>query len=314
MSQWAELAGFLNVPETQTLTTAQEIATLKRDTPDLTTGIAWHRDQDGNIFLSASFDTSPTSNAQRWMITNLAARSYATGSRTGDDATVITPLPASPDASNSETEPRWAYPHPTHPMPSDGTISTIYDNNPRLGLLYNWPAATNKRAVTSYEGENASTPNIDPQTARIQGICPNGWHLPSDREWTYLEQEISDNTSRYSSLPDAGTTITVGNGTRGTTHGAAMREECEPYTGGTTNQGKSNTISTAKRPGFEALLAGNAYGGSTTSYGGYGYWWSASSLSTSAWFRSMVNSYSQVTRGYYFGRGVLFSVRCKKVP
>lgn len=41
------------------------------------------------------------------------------------------------------------------------------------GLLYNWKAATNEK-----------------------GICPEGWHLPSDAEWTQLEEYVS-NQSEY---------------------------------------------------------------------------------------------------------------------
>ncbi|MBQ1605895.1 MAG: hypothetical protein II088_03700, partial [Bacteroidales bacterium] len=42
------------------------------------------------------------------------------------------------------------------------------------GYLYNWTAILN--------GGNSSTEN----PSGVQGICPNGWHLPSDAEWTQL--------------------------------------------------------------------------------------------------------------------------------
>lgn len=44
-----------------------------------------------------------------------------------------------------------------------------------FGVLYNWPAAMN----------GASSSNANP--SGVQGICPNGWHKPSDAEWTELE-------------------------------------------------------------------------------------------------------------------------------
>lgn len=31
----------------------------------------------------------------------------------------------------------------------------------------------------------------------IQGICPKGWHVPSDREWNLLEKELTNNGSKY---------------------------------------------------------------------------------------------------------------------
>ena len=46
------------------------------------------------------------------------------------------------------------------------------------GYLYNWPAAIN--------GENSSKMN----PSGVQGICPNGWHLPSDAEWKELNKEL----------------------------------------------------------------------------------------------------------------------------
>jgi len=43
------------------------------------------------------------------------------------------------------------------------------------GALYNWPAGMNGEASSN------SVPS------GVQGICPDGWHLPSDAEWMILE-------------------------------------------------------------------------------------------------------------------------------
>ena len=48
-------------------------------------------------------------------------------------------------------------------------------NKNTYGVLYSWSASTN--GVESNDG----FPNI------IQGICPSGWHLPSDEEWKIFE-------------------------------------------------------------------------------------------------------------------------------
>ncbi len=42
------------------------------------------------------------------------------------------------------------------------------------GVLYNWPAAM--------DGASSSTAS----PSGIQGVCPSGWHLPSDAEWSVL--------------------------------------------------------------------------------------------------------------------------------
>jgi uncharacterized protein (TIGR02145 family) len=47
------------------------------------------------------------------------------------------------------------------------------------GTLYQWSAAM-----------NGST------TERAQGVCPTGWHVPSDCEWMYLENTLGMTTAQ----------------------------------------------------------------------------------------------------------------------
>lgn len=49
---------------------------------------------------------------------------------------------------------------------------------PTFGYLYNWRAAMGHEPSS---GENPSG---------VQGICPDGWHLPSDAEWNELEHYL----------------------------------------------------------------------------------------------------------------------------
>ncbi len=60
--------------------------------------------------------------------------------------------------------------------------SVCYDNKDencaKYGRLYDWPTAMNGAASS---GKSPS---------RVQGVCPAGWHLPSDGEWSILEREI----------------------------------------------------------------------------------------------------------------------------
>ena len=53
--------------------------------------------------------------------------------------------------------------------------NTLYD-----GALYSWAAARN--------GSTASN------TAIIQGVCPDGWHLPTDEDWQELYDYVSGST------------------------------------------------------------------------------------------------------------------------
>lgn len=72
--------------------------------------------------------------------------------------------------------------------------NSYYSNqqqHPDEGRLYNWTAAMN--------GVNGSA------AERAQGICPEGWHVPSDCEWMFLEHslgmdiqnQVKDDDERY---------------------------------------------------------------------------------------------------------------------
>ncbi len=51
-------------------------------------------------------------------------------------------------------------------------------NSGRYGRLYDWAAVM--------QGENSSNNN----PSGVQGVCPDGWHVPSDEEWKELEMKL----------------------------------------------------------------------------------------------------------------------------
>lgn len=61
---------------------------------------------------------------------------------------------------------------------SDVKAAKATVNYTKYGVLYNWAAAMN----------GAASSNTNP--SGVKGICPEGWHLPSDAEWTELENAI----------------------------------------------------------------------------------------------------------------------------
>ena len=141
-------------------------------------------------------------------------------------------------------------------------------NYTTYGVLYNWPAAMNSSASSSANPSG------------VQGICPAGWHLPSDAEWTQLTYYL-------------GGQGVAGGKLKATTLWAS------PNTGAT------------NETGFTALP-----GGSHNSYGGFynigsrGDWWSATEDNTdNAWNRYLYYDNSYVNSYYYF-KEVGFSVRC----
>ena len=60
---------------------------------------------------------------------------------------------------------------------NDGTVDIA---NPDYGYLYSYAAAI---------GDNWVRDN-DASTTDGQGVCPDGWHLPTDTEWLTLENEV----------------------------------------------------------------------------------------------------------------------------
>ena len=150
------------------------------------------------------------------------------------------------------------------------TDAKATSNYTTYGVLYNWPAAM----------AGSASSNANP--SGVQGVCPAGWHLPSDAEWTELTDYLGGISVAGGKLKETGTT-----------HWQI------PNTGAT------------NETGFTALPGGDRYyGGSFRYIGNYGYWWSATESSTTlARRRYMYFSSSKVYRGISAKR-VGYSVRC----
>jgi uncharacterized protein (TIGR02145 family) len=82
---------------------------------------------------------------------------------------------------------------------TSSTVAYYYAPTNGYGLLYNWAAVMH----------GASSSNSNP--SGVQGICPNGWHVPSDTEWDELKYYVgsrsdyvcgSDNTNIAKALAD----------------------------------------------------------------------------------------------------------------
>jgi uncharacterized protein (TIGR02145 family) len=132
-------------------------------------------------------------------------------------------------------------------------------------------------------------------TAGTKGICPYGWHLPTDTEWKTLEIELGMSSS------DA-----HNSGWRGTDEGGKLKET------GTTHWSSPNTGAT-NSSGFTALPGGYRNSGSAFINLTYlAYFWSSSEHEIGeAWYRRLINTNAQVFRD---NDDMLsgYSVRCVK--
>ncbi|WP_165021294.1 FISUMP domain-containing protein [Dysgonomonas sp. ZJ279] len=219
-------------------------------------------------------------------------------------ATVIDPVRDNGDLALNLTEDY--NPNDSFDLVAWGYPNKDSNNKGTLGLLYTWLAATNgKQAADPVVSEGG----LDEGT-QVQGVCPSGWHLPSDREWTNLENAIIMNTSMFSTTPTIGSAGIIDytpTTWRGTTHGTAMKSIAP--TSGTATSGTSKT---AAQGGFNGLLSGNINHNAAGQFGISGFWWSSSiRYATSSWYRHL---YYSNTAGYRSGltHNFLISVRCKK--
>jgi uncharacterized protein (TIGR02145 family) len=91
----------------------------------------------------------------------------------------------------------WAKPYSSTEYPN-----TIY-NEATFGLLYTWYSAVNVP-------EGSSTLPIPDANGNVQGICPEGWHVPSVAEWSLLSAYPTDDLKSDSLwvAPSAGTNLT----------------------------------------------------------------------------------------------------------
>ena len=80
---------------------------------------------------------------------------------------------------------------------SEGTArSYCYDNDPanceKYGRLYTWAAAMDSATVFGEGGKGCGTDAECTPAYHARGVCPEGWHLPSDAEWMTLERFVAN--------------------------------------------------------------------------------------------------------------------------
>jgi len=125
-----------------------------------------------------------------------------------------------------------------------------------------------------------------------QGICPDGWHLPSDDEWKQLEIYLGMNQYQADQI-----------GFRGTNEGDKLKSEI-----GWNNNGNGSNIS-----GFSAPSGGYRYtNGTFRNHTLIGSWWSTTQHNSSrAWRRGLYSSSEMIRRNHHDKTDGL-SVRCIK--
>jgi uncharacterized protein (TIGR02145 family) len=171
-----------------------------------------------------------------------------------------------------------------------------YNNNSSYcttyGRLYDWAAAM----------QGASSSSSSP--SGVQGVCPSGWHFPSDAEWTTLTTWLSTNLYGCAS-PYTGTDIAK-----------SMASVYTDWTLSTTACAIGNSTPANNVSGFTALPGGRREGGAGTfdDVGIVGFWWTATEYAdatSNVWIRYLHSAAATVHQTPYL-KPYWFSVRCLK--
>jgi len=171
---------------------------------------------------------------------------------------------------------------------TDTTSAKNTTNYTSYGVLYNWPAAMNGSL------SSASNPS------GVQGVCPTGWHLPSDAEWTVLGNYLIASAYNFD--------------------GTAVDNKIAKSMASLTNWNASTSLGTPgndavnnNSSGFTGLPAGSRTTGDTFSNIGIdGNWWSSyENGNTVAWSRSLSYNSISLNRNS-INKSVGYNVRCVK--
>jgi uncharacterized protein (TIGR02145 family) len=168
---------------------------------------------------------------QVWMAENLKTTKYNDG----------TAMPLKDD--NEEWQKTWQILTPAYCWYGNNSIA----NKDTYGALYNWYSVSTLK------------------------LCPTGWHVPTDAEWTKLTKNLGGESIAGGKLKKTGTTLW-----------------------------KSPNVGATNESGFTALPSGYRNGdGAYHDIGSFGFWWSSSEYSKStAWFWSVDFNSSKDSRSY----------------
>lgn len=212
---------------------------------------AYATTNDGTVYGNEVSFTAPpgsiTIGAQTWMAQNLDVSTY----RNGDPILNVT------------LESEWSSLITSAYSDYNNSVSPkdMYGNSVFNGRLYNWYAVTDSR-----------------------NLCPAGWHVPTDDEWTILTDYLGGLVLAGGKLKEAGAFHWQG-----------------------------DNVVAANESGFRALPGGVRYNnGGFANLGTAGYWWTGSATSASnAQYRLLKNSTLAVATGDV-AKGLGCSVRCIK--
>jgi len=160
-------------------------------------------------------------------------------------------------------------------------VGVCYNNSTdsckKYGRLYTWTEVMNG------SGSSKASPS------GVQGICPSGWHVPSDSEWTTLKKFV-----------EADSRVGVGKG------GTSLKST------GSWDTSSGSSGNGTDLFGFRALAGGISRGTSFYDLGNYGDWWSATEYDASYAWHCYMYDFDTILRRAYYSKTNARSLRCTK--
>ena len=152
-------------------------------------------------------------------------------------------------------------------------------NCSKYGRLYTWAAAMDSAGTWSSNGKGCGYGNTCSPTYPVRGVCPTGWHLPTQTEWNTLFTAVGGSSTAGTKLKSTSGWKSSGNGS-------------DDYS-------------------FSALPAGDRYyDGNYHREGTNAYFWSSTEVNSYNAYSMYLNYGKDYASLYYDNKRIGFSVRC----
>ncbi|MBR6174712.1 MAG: fibrobacter succinogenes major paralogous domain-containing protein, partial [Bacteroidales bacterium] len=158
------------------------------------------------------------------------------------------------------------------------------------GMYYNWAGAMDTVFAStdvSFEGR--------------RGICPEGWHVPSDAEWTTLTEYVSNNHACNGNSGYNAKALAIDNENYWNRGDVSESFPCEPEYDPATNNAT----------GFSAVPSG-VWNDGFLNAGNNALFWSSSSDSGYYAYARVLSYYFESVPQNHYTKNIGFSVRCIK--
>jgi uncharacterized protein (TIGR02145 family) len=176
--------------------------------------------------------------------------------------------------------------------------STTYANGdpiPNVVENVNWSSSNNVGAWCHYNNQSQYDEPYGKlynwyAVADSRNLCPDGWHVPSDEEWSVLVNYLDPNSNGGINYPNNA--------------GGKMKSTDKQYW-------LEDNIDATNESGFSGLPGSTRSEFDFDINQNYGSWWSSTEKDGEAWYRSVKHLDGSAER-YNYHKGIGRSVRCIK--